>query len=60
MNKEAIHQEIGSHLSELDVPIIGLLETRVKQINANKITKKLRKSGTTLITTHNTIMEGYS
>lgn len=37
MNKEARHKDIYSSCSEFQVPIIALLETRVKNNNAEKI-----------------------
>lgn len=39
MNKDTRQREIGSYLLIFDVPIVPLLETRVKKINANRIRK---------------------
>lgn len=37
INKEERHKADSSYLYVLNVPIVALLETRVKQVNANKI-----------------------
>lgn len=41
MNKEARHREIYSSLLDFKVPIITLLETRIKETNADRIRNKL-------------------
>ncbi|XP_058753527.1 uncharacterized protein LOC131626708 [Vicia villosa] len=40
INKEARHREVNSYFSTFKVPIIALLETRVKKDNASKIRRK--------------------
>ncbi|XP_058727038.1 uncharacterized protein LOC131598458 [Vicia villosa] len=40
INKEAKHREVCSYFSTFHVPIIALLETRVKEINASRIRNK--------------------
>ncbi|CAK8574902.1 unnamed protein product [Lathyrus sativus] len=39
INKQARHREISSYISTFSVPICALLETKVKQNNADKIRK---------------------
>lgn len=41
LNKRARHIEIGSHLRKMEVSCVALLETRVKENNANKIMRIL-------------------
>lgn len=40
INKEARHKEVCSYLHSFDVPIVALLETRVKKHNADRIRSK--------------------
>lgn len=41
LNKQARHIEINSYLSDFQVHVIAMLETRVKKTNADKIRNKL-------------------
>ncbi|XP_058763491.1 uncharacterized protein LOC131636928 [Vicia villosa] len=40
INKEARHRKVKSYLNKFNVPVVGLLETRVKQHNADRIRRK--------------------
>lgn len=40
INKEARSREVSSYLSTFKVPVIALLETRVKHVNADRVRKK--------------------
>lgn len=37
LNKIARHNEIGAHLGNMKVSCVAMLETRVKENNANKV-----------------------
>ena len=40
MNKEARHKEVEAYINTMNVPVVGLLETRVKQNKMAHIRQK--------------------